>query len=273
MGRGFGLSAAVDHDVVGEVAAEAERLGYTSFWANDMPHADGLASLAAAAAATHRISLGIGVIPLDQRPPAVIAEQVRSYRLPLDRLLLGVGSGDARDSLALVRAGVGALKREVGATVVVGALGPRMSALAGQTADGVLFNWVTPEHAARARRWVLDAAGPAARPALMAYVRCGLLPGAEDRLRQELARYAGLPQFERHVARVGVGADQTGVLAPDPTALQAGLARYDPVLDETIVRAITPDDTLDSLLALLRAGAPPPAGAGGLGTGSVTPSP
>ena len=257
MGRGFGVSAAVDHDVVGELAAAAERLGYTSFWANDMPHADGLASLAAASTATNRIQLGVGVIPLDQRSPAVIAAQVRSYGLPLDRLLLGVGGGDARRSLGLVRAGVGALKREVGARVVVGALGPKMSALAGETADGVLFNWVTPEHAARAGRWVLDAAGPGTRPALLAYVRCGLLPGAEDRLRQELALYAGLPQFERHVERVGVGADQTGVLAPDATGLQAGLARYEPVLDETIVRAITPDDTLDSLLVLLRACAPP----------------
>ena len=79
MGRGFGITAAVSHDVAREVAREAERLEYTSFCANDMPDADGLASLAAASTATSRINLGVGVIPLDQRSAAVIAQHIGSY--------------------------------------------------------------------------------------------------------------------------------------------------------------------------------------------------
>ncbi len=72
MGRGFGVTAAVDHGVVAELAREAERLGYTSFWFNDIPHAEGLASVAAAAEVTTSIPLAVGVIPLDARPPAAI---------------------------------------------------------------------------------------------------------------------------------------------------------------------------------------------------------
>ena len=48
MGRGFGVSAIVGHDVVAQLAGEAEQLGYTSFWVNDIPGHDGLESLAAA---------------------------------------------------------------------------------------------------------------------------------------------------------------------------------------------------------------------------------
>ena len=66
MGRGFGITAAVGHDVVRELAPKVEALGYTSFWVNDMPGADGLASLGVALAVTSDIDLGVGVIPLDR---------------------------------------------------------------------------------------------------------------------------------------------------------------------------------------------------------------
>jgi alkanesulfonate monooxygenase SsuD/methylene tetrahydromethanopterin reductase-like flavin-dependent oxidoreductase (luciferase family) len=254
------VTAAVSHDVVTELAGECERLGYSSFWANDIPDAEGLASLAAASRSTRRIKLGVGVIPLDQRSPAGIARRVRELDLPVDRLHLGVGSGNRRDALALVRAGVSELTSELGASVVVGALGPKMSALSGELADGVLFNWMTPEYTARAGRLVLDTAAGAgrARPALMAYVRCGLTPAAEARLSQELDRYAGIPTYERHVERMGASVRDACVTGDDGQALQSGIAAHEAVLDETIVRAITPDDSLDSLLELLHACAPQP---------------
>ncbi|HYI14380.1 MAG TPA: LLM class flavin-dependent oxidoreductase, partial [Thermomicrobiales bacterium] len=82
MGRGFGVAAAVSHNVIQEVAREAERLGYSSFWCNDTPGNDGLAGLAAAAAVTERIKLGVGVIPLDRRPPEIIARDLEALDVP-----------------------------------------------------------------------------------------------------------------------------------------------------------------------------------------------
>ena len=158
MGRGFGVSAAVDHAVVTELAREAEQLGYTSFWVNDIPNFDGLASLAAASAGTTEIMLGVGVIPLDQRTPSVIDRGVESFELPLGRLLLGVGSGGGRDALARVRAGVIEAKRETRAPIVVGALGPKMAQLAGEVADGVLLNWMTADYLAHSGDLVQEAA-------------------------------------------------------------------------------------------------------------------
>ena len=245
----------MDHGVVAELAREAERLGYTSFWFNDIPHAEGLASVAAAAEATTSIPLAVGVIPLDARPPAAIAERVTSLGVPRERLWLGVGSGHSPHALARVRTGVGELQG-VAAKVIVGALGPKMAAVAGE-ADGVLLNWMTPDFAAVAGQWTLDAAAPSGRrPSLMSYVRCGFAPAAEQRLDEELARYTGVASFEDHVRRMGVSGRQTCVLAPDAAALQSGIAPYESVLDETIVRAITPTDSLADLLDLLRACAP-----------------
>lgn len=258
MGRGFGVSAAVSNDVIEELAAEAEQLGYTSFWVNDIPGADGVTSLVAASARTRAIALGVGVIPLDTRSPAVIAADVRAAGLPQDRLLLGVGSGDERDALARVRAGVSELRGLVDATIVAGALGPKMTELAGEVADGVLLNWMTSEYLAHAGQLVRDAATRSRRmaPALMAYVRCGLTPGAEPRLEQELGHYDDVRSFNEHVIRMGVDARDACLLRPDAESLQRGLARFQPVLDETIVRAITPTDGMGDLLPLLHACAP-----------------
>ena len=248
MGRGFGITAAVSHDVVRELAPEVERLGYTSFWVNDMPGADGLASLRVAFAVTSDIDLGVGVVPLDRRPAPTIAARVSELEVPLDRLVLGVGSGNAKQSLSLVRESVVALKAELPARVVVGALGPKMSAVAGEVADGVLFNWMTPEHIAKL--------GPSVRGSLMAYVRCALLPQSQARLTEEADRYSAISSYRDHLARMGATALDTCVVGPNTAALQPGIARFEAVLDETVVRAITPDDTVDSLMALARACAP-----------------
>jgi alkanesulfonate monooxygenase SsuD/methylene tetrahydromethanopterin reductase-like flavin-dependent oxidoreductase (luciferase family) len=248
MGRGFGITAAVGHDVVRELASEVEGLGYTSFWVNDMPGADGLASLGVALAVTSDIDLGVGVIPLDRRPAPAIAARVNELGLPLHRVVLGVGSGNAKHSLALVRESVGALKVELPARVVVGALGPKMSVVAGEVADGVLFNWMTPEHIAKIGRSV--------RGSLMAYVRCALLPQSQARLTEEADRYSAISSYRDHLARMGATALDTCVAGPDAAALQPGIAQFEAVLDETVVRAITPDDTLGSLRALARACAP-----------------
>jgi alkanesulfonate monooxygenase SsuD/methylene tetrahydromethanopterin reductase-like flavin-dependent oxidoreductase (luciferase family) len=259
MGRGFGVAAAVDHAVVKQVAAEADRLGYSSFWANDTPGADGLEALAAAASATERIRLGVGVIALDRRPPDAIARDVERLDLPQDRLWLGIGSGGDPRGLDRVRDGIERLRERLSAPIVVAALGPNMCRLAGRAADGVLLNWVTPEYAARSARWVIEAAEATGRPrpALMAYVRCALLPKAEERLNQEAARYASFPKYADHFKRMGTSARDTCMSGLDAATLKAGIAPFERVLDETIVRAITAGDSAASLLELLRACAPP----------------
>jgi alkanesulfonate monooxygenase SsuD/methylene tetrahydromethanopterin reductase-like flavin-dependent oxidoreductase (luciferase family) len=258
MGRGFGLAAALPPETISAAAAAAEGAGYGSFWVNDTPGADGLERLAAAAAVTRRIALGVGVIPLDRRPAAEIIARVAELGLPQERLILGVGSGAGSGAAGVerVRAALPALAVGLQAPVVVGALGPRMCRLAGEAAAGVLLNWLTAAYSGPSAEWVRAAAREAGRPAprLMAYVRAALPAGAA-RLQAEADRYAAIPAYGNHFVRMGVPAVVTGV-SGEANDLQAGLAAYEAVVDETVVRAITPADTLDEIMALLQAAAP-----------------
>lgn len=261
MGRGFGIAAAVEHTVVKEVAAAAEARGYSSFWVNDTPGADGLASLAAAAEVTSNLMLGVGVISVDRRSPASIAADVERLELPQERLWLGIGSGAPKGALARVRNSVTELHGALSAKVIVAALGPKMCDLAGTTADGVLFNWLLPDYAVHSCERVTSAAEQAgrSRPLIMGYVRAGLLPQARERIEVEAGRYTGNPNYARHFERQGVPATETVVAERERDALQARIKDYEGTFDETVVRALTPDDSAASILALLEAAAPPSA--------------
>ncbi len=254
---GFGVAGSLDHGAVAELAAAAERAGYATFWANDVPGGEGLAALAAAAAATTSIGLGVGVIPLDRQPSAVIAGRVAELGLPADRLLLGVGSGMPGGGLERVREGVAELRTLTTARIAVGALGPKMCALAGEVADAVLLNWLTPGHVAPSAALTLEAAAAAGRPRprIVGYVRVALDEGME-RLRTEAGRYASYPAYAANFARMGANAIETTVHGPDRVAIRAGLAPYFGELDETVVRCIAADESPEAYLEVLLAAAP-----------------
>lgn len=254
MAQGFAVFAGLSPDLIRACAAEAERLGYTSFWVNHPGKTDGLASLAQAAADTSRIELGIGVIPLHTRPPENIAEGVRANRLPADRLLLGVGSPNP-GSLARVRQGIAALRGQLQTRLVVAALGPKMCQLAGEVADGVLFNWLTPGHARRSAELVRAGAASARRqpPKLFAYVRAAVGAAAGERLNEEGARYAAIPAYAANFTRMGVKPVDTAIAVQRPEALAPALTAWRGVVDEVVIRAITATDTVEEHLALLRA--------------------
>jgi alkanesulfonate monooxygenase SsuD/methylene tetrahydromethanopterin reductase-like flavin-dependent oxidoreductase (luciferase family) len=156
-----------------------------------------------------------------------------------------------------VREGVAGLRALTPARIAVGALGPKMCALAGEVADAVLLNWLVPAHVAPSARLTLDAAAAAGRPRplIVGYVRVALDEGF-DRLRAESDRYASYPAYAANFARMGAGAIETTVHGPDRAAIQAGLAPFRGELDETVVRCIAAADTLDAYRRVLLAAAP-----------------
>ena len=265
--RGFGVAAAVAPDVIRGAAQLAESLGYHSFWVNDNDQGDGLEGLAQAASMTSTIKLGVGVIALSRRSADQIVERLRQLdgseggeaRLPLDRLWLGVGSGaGGQGALERVRSGLETLNRDANTTVFISALGPRMSRLAGEAAAGVLFNWLTPEFAGRATGWVRQGAERAGRPVpvLASYVRVSLGEAGAQRMAKEAARYNSVPSYGDHFRRMGVEPVSVGVSGETPDDIRTALDRWDGLLDEIVVRSITPNDTLEETLELVRAGAP-----------------
>jgi alkanesulfonate monooxygenase SsuD/methylene tetrahydromethanopterin reductase-like flavin-dependent oxidoreductase (luciferase family) len=254
MGQGFALFAGTASEVTLAAAQEAEAVGYTSFWVNHPGTTDGLAALALPAKETRRIELGVGVIPLHTRPPESIIGGVRSHALPLDRLLLGVGSPNP-DALKRVRVALAELRSQLSTRLIVAALGPQMCRLAGEVADGVLFNWLTPEHARLSAERVRAGAAAAGRqpPKLFAYVRVALGAAACERLAEEGDRYAAIPAYANNFARMGVKPIDTAVAARDPQAIRSALDTWRGAVDEVVVRAITGQDTIEENLVLLRA--------------------
>jgi alkanesulfonate monooxygenase SsuD/methylene tetrahydromethanopterin reductase-like flavin-dependent oxidoreductase (luciferase family) len=257
MRQGFALFAGIPADVIKATAREAEALGYSSFWVNHPGPVDGLAALGAAAKETRRVALGIGVIPLNTRGPQSIVDGVRANALPLDRLLLGVGSPNP-GALGRVRTGVAELRAALTTKVIVAALGPKMCDVAGEVADGVLFNFVTPEHARASAELVRAGARKAGRPvpALYSYVRVALGAASRPRLQDEADRYGKIPAYADNFARMGVKPIDTTIMAETPEALRAAIARWNGVVDELVLRAITPADTVEETLALVRAAKP-----------------
>jgi alkanesulfonate monooxygenase SsuD/methylene tetrahydromethanopterin reductase-like flavin-dependent oxidoreductase (luciferase family) len=257
MALGFAVFAGTTPEIIRASAREAERLGFASFWVNHPGSTDGLAALAHAARETRRLELGIGVIPLNTRGPESIGQGVTANALPLDRLLLGVGSPNP-DSLKRVRAGIAELRSKLSTRLVVAALGPQMCRLAGEVADGVLFNWLTPEYARQSADRVREGAVAARRqpPKLYAYVRAALGPAAGERLQEEANRYAAISAYAANFERMGLKPVETAIAAPTAEGIQRGLARWQGIVDQVVIRSITARDTVEENLALVKAAAP-----------------
>ena len=263
--RGFGVEAALAHDIVRELAPAAERAGYRTFWVNDEADGDGLAALGAAAAVTTTIRLGVGAIPLDRQGPQRIVSRVKELALPVERLVLGIGSGRPAGGLERVRNGVAALRDSFDATLVMAAIGPRMLALGGEIADGVLLDWPAPSYVVDATAIVAGSAATVERPRpwIGGYVFTAVGSPGIAQLRGEAEHYAAIPSYAAHFARMGVGPMGTVACAEDATALAESLAPFDAVLDETVVRAVVAEEAAPVLgyLEVLHA-AEPGTGAG-----------
>jgi len=257
---GLGVTAGVSPHLARDLAARCQELGYQSLWANDSPRAPGLETLADFAAGAPQLELGVGVLPLDQHPPAKIKADIDRLGVDPAKLWVGVGSGQLRLHLDAVRRAVGELRQLLpdGTRIVVAAMRRRLCRLGGEIADGVLLNWMLPAQAAQARTWVEEGHGERSgiRPVVATYVRVALGPEAERRLMTEEGRYREINEAHReHFAAMNVPIGSVGIAASQPGDVVAGLEPYRAAVDLTIVRALATSDE-DSLIAVAEAAAP-----------------
>ncbi|HEX2030067.1 MAG TPA: LLM class flavin-dependent oxidoreductase [Actinomycetota bacterium] len=283
--NGYGLAAGEPDGVRQEVLAwrdvvdvveTAEETGYRAVFVPEIAAREAFSTLAGFAAATSEIALATGVIRIDRRDlhtTALAAATVAD--LSGGRFTLGLGSGrpiestrrfvaDVREAL---RGGDVIAEEPAGGRVVIAgldhpapdvplylaALGPRMTELAGEVADGVLLNWCTPERVARARAEVGAGAERAARDpgdvAVAVYVRACLghdEPTALAALREAAARYAAMPKYRRQFEAMGLG---------EPAAAAAGALAAGRLADapEALARAVCVWGGRDEALARLAA--------------------
>lgn len=256
--RGFGLAGETSIDTILVAARAAERHGYDSFWLSQPREGSTLSQLQRVAAVTERIRLGVGAIPLTGQRPEETFRLIHTLSLPEERLRLGIGSGTGPGSLDRLRQGVARFRSLVKSEIVVAPLGPKMCALAGEVADTVLLNWLTPEYARRSVEWIEHGAAAAGRrrPQIATYVRCAIGNDVRARLAAECDRYGSFPHYAAHFARQGVHPSRTVIHAGNAKELRELLGRYDAILDHVVVRAITPTDAPAEILTLVEAARP-----------------
>lgn len=251
----LGIAGSLAHDVVREIAPLLEQAGFSILWVNDTPGGDSLESLAVAAAVTSTLRLATGVISVDRRPADEIIAAVRRLELPEQRLTVGIGSSAPPSPLRRIASSIDVLHAGLSCDVMVGALGPKMRAIAVTQGDGALLNWLTPDAARQAvenkERAIRKRGAHGSRMAL--YVRTALGQPAHRRLEAEAERYARIPSYTANFRRLGVRAMDTAIRADTPEGLRDGVARYDGTLDEIVIRAITANDTVHEYLGLIEA--------------------
>ena len=226
-------------------------------WTNHPPSQDGFGPLAWAAAATSRIRLGVGVVPIAAYDPPAIAERVRETALPLDRLRLGVGTGAASLPLTRVCAALSELRTRLPVELVLAALGPRMCALAGREADAVLLNAVTPAYAQASAEIVARAAEAVGRPTPRVYALVSVAIGDEAAALQQRAAafYQHIPAYAAHFQRQGVAAAEVLHTAASSAELLEHLRPWAGVVDELVLGLAMSPDRAEEALPLVAAAA------------------
>ena len=262
-------------------AEAADRAGLDELWLwEDCFEEAGIASAAAALARTERLSVGIGILPVPLRNPALAAMEVATLaRLFPGRVRIGLGHGvqewmgqvgaRADSPMTLLREYVVAVRRLLAGErvtvegryvrlegvqlgwppqppppIAVGAVKPKTIALAGEVADGMVLSAESTEADVRAAVAGYDAAR-GERPGRVTAFVIGLTgPGAADRYAAELAHWQLDPARPYGVA--GTPADLAAevrrrVAAGAGAVMLQPTAEDDPVAyAETIGREVAP---------------------------------
>ncbi|MEV3974158.1 LLM class F420-dependent oxidoreductase [Streptomyces sp. NPDC050698] len=207
------------------VAVLADRLGYREVWAGEGPTWDSFVLAAAIGAATERVALTAGPVPVSVRDPLTIVRGAASAAAVTGRSVgVALGTSSKRvvegvhgrprprpaaalaESAAAVRALMHSVPGEPivpgssfprrlpppGGPVTVAAFGERAVAAAVAHADRMLLDLVSPEQVRMLRARMLTAAEKAGRtpPRLAAWLPAAVDPGPES-LRQVLRSVVG----------------------------------------------------------------------------------
>jgi 5,10-methylenetetrahydromethanopterin reductase len=258
------------------VVRTAEASGYDAIFVPEIQAREAFATLTGFGAATERLRLGTGVVTMQSRTPTLTAMAAATVHDETGgRFILGIGAGAGRGAAGLrpssadlrplalteeyTRVVRGALAGEritseafgvrdfeLGLSftdpgppdVWLAALGDRMVALAGRSADGILLNWCTPERVSAACRTLAEAAEAAGRDpsalTVAVYVRAALEVdegAALGALREMTGLYASYPAYRKQMAAMGFAAEGETAAA----AHAAGRAEDVP---ESLVRAL-----------------------------------
>jgi probable F420-dependent oxidoreductase len=252
------------------LAARVERLGYRTLWIPEAIGREVLASAAWLLARTERLNVATGIANIWARDPVTMAAGAKTLAEQSGgRFLLGLGVShrplvagvrghDYRHPLSYMRryleqmaaAPYAAVAPAEPPPVVIGALHPKMLALAAEKTRGAHPYLVPPEHTAFARERL--GRGPWLCPEQKVLLERDPAK-ARAVARQAIAMYLGLPNYRRNLQRFGfadadfenMGSDRLvdAVVAwGDEKAIDARVkAHHDAGADHVCVQPLHPD--------------------------------
>ncbi|HET6949082.1 MAG TPA: LLM class F420-dependent oxidoreductase [Acidimicrobiales bacterium] len=266
----------------------AAELGYRSFWTAETTGPEAFSLLGAAGAAAPGLDLGTGVLALQLRTPPVVAMAGATLQAlhPDSDILLGIGIsspvvterwhgapyGDrpldrVREYVALLRAALSGDKVDFAGDfyqvkgfrlgvrlgerrpkIVVGALNPRMLALAGEVADGVLLNYLPASHVP----WSVEQVRKGGDAEIYAYVHAGVCGRDEgiELARRDLFSYAVVDSYARNFERAGFGDEVAEIRGRFAEGDRAGAVG---AVSDRMVDAIDVMGDADTVAATMRA--------------------
>jgi len=222
---------------IGELAGRAEAAGFGAVFVAE-GHGDALSLCHPVAAATNSVRVGTAIANAALRPPVLAAKTAAQLdRASAGRFILGLGVANAVmnkrfgiapfDALPMIKEYVSVVRAVLrGETdgyagqifttgmvpldsppvraelpIYLAALGPRMQALAGRIADGVILNLMSPAQAGRAAAAVRAAAREAGRDPASVEIVCVVHVCVSDNAAQAAAAArAVVPRYVLHPA-------------------------------------------------------------------------
>lgn len=196
---GIGVPSWLGTDGIASLASLAEHRGYASFWFNCVaPDADPALMLQAALEATDRITIGVGVVPLDVYPVEDLARDLVARGCDIPRVIVGVGSGATRaGSLERVQQGLSTLRAAVPQVELsVGTGSERMTRVAREHAESVLLSMTPLSRVETITGWLAGPAEPRTGRGFTVdrYHRVAVGADAVDHLTKEMVAYRMWPR-------------------------------------------------------------------------------
>lgn len=202
-----------------EAAAEIEELGYGAIWIPEALGREAFTNAGMLLAGTRKIPVATGIANIWARDPmAMAAAQKTLTESYPERFLLGIGVSHAplvgmrghdyskplsamRQYLdAMASAPFMAVPPSTETSTVIGALAPKMLALAAERTNGAHPYFVPPEHTAFARQTM--GKGPLLAPEQAAVLETDPSK-ARAIARGHMATYLGLPNYANNLKRLG----------------------------------------------------------------------
>jgi len=283
----FASLMALGPDLAVTTARSAAELGYTSFWTAETTGPEAFSVLGAAGAAAPGLDLGTGVLALQLRTPMLVAMAGATLQAlhPDSDILLGVGISSpvvaqrwhgqpysdrpvaqVREYVTLLRSCLSGEKVDFAGDfyqvkgfrlgvrlgerrpkIVVGALNPRMLALAGELADGVLLNYLPASHVP----WSVEQVRKGGDATIYAYVHAGVCERHEgiDKARRDLYSYAVVDSYARNFERAGFGDEVAEIRGRFADGDKAGAVE---AVSDRMVDAIDVMGDADTVYATMR---------------------